>query len=94
MKRKRFTEEQIIGALKEVEAGLPISEVCRTYGISDATFSKAHTICYGRARVALGPSRPGATRAPVSETSAVIAGPSCVDRSVMVTHRNRRLVAN
>lgn len=38
MKRKRFTEEQIIAALKEAEAGLPTAEVCRKYGISDATF--------------------------------------------------------
>ena len=38
MKRKRFTEEQIIAALKEAEAGLPTPEVCRKYGISDATF--------------------------------------------------------
>lgn len=38
MKRKRFTEEQIIAALKESEGGLPSAEVCRKYGISDATF--------------------------------------------------------
>ncbi len=38
MKRKRFTEEQIIAALKEAEGGLPIPEVCRKHGISDATF--------------------------------------------------------
>lgn len=38
MKRKRFTEEQIIAALKEAESGLPSAEVCRKYGISDATF--------------------------------------------------------
>ncbi len=38
MKRKRFTEEQIIAGLKEAEAGLPTPEVCRKYGISDATF--------------------------------------------------------
>lgn len=38
MKRKRFTEEQIIAALKEAEGGLPTPEVCRKYGISDATF--------------------------------------------------------
>lgn len=38
MKRKRFTEEEIITALKEAEGGLPPLEVCRKYGISDATF--------------------------------------------------------
>lgn len=38
MKRKRFTEEQIIAALKEAEVGLPMAEVCRKHGISDATF--------------------------------------------------------
>ncbi len=38
MKRKRFSEEQIIGVLKEAEGGLPATEVCRKYGISDATF--------------------------------------------------------
>lgn len=38
MKRKRFTEEQIISALKEAENGLQPSEVCRKLGISDATF--------------------------------------------------------
>jgi putative transposase len=38
MKRKRFNEEQIIATLKEAENGIPIIEVCRKYGISDATF--------------------------------------------------------
>jgi putative transposase len=38
MKRKRFTEEQIIRALKEGEAGEKVSEICRKYGISDATY--------------------------------------------------------
>lgn len=38
MKRKRFTEEQIINALKEAESGLSVAEVSRKYGISDATF--------------------------------------------------------
>ena len=40
MKRSRFTEEQIIGMLKEQEAGLPTAEVCRKHGISSATFYK------------------------------------------------------
>ena len=40
MKRSRFTEDQIIGALKEHQAGLSAAEVCRKHGISDATFYK------------------------------------------------------
>ncbi len=38
MKRSRFSEEQIIGILKEHQAGLSAAEICRQYGISDATF--------------------------------------------------------
>src|SRR5216684_6184281 len=38
MKRARFSEEQIIGVLKEAEAGAKISELCRQHRISDATF--------------------------------------------------------
>ena len=40
MKRKRFTEEQIIGVLKEHEAGAKTADLCRKHGISDATFFK------------------------------------------------------
>ena len=38
MKRKRFSEEQIIGILKESEAGAKTKDLCRKHGISDATF--------------------------------------------------------
>ena len=37
MRTKRFTEEQIIGVLKEGEAGAKTKELCRKYGISEAT---------------------------------------------------------
>lgn len=40
MKRSRFSEEQIIGMIKEQEAGLPTAEVCRKHGISTASFYK------------------------------------------------------
>ncbi len=36
--KKRFTEEQIIGVLKEADAGVKVAELCRKYGISDATY--------------------------------------------------------
>ncbi|WP_394133512.1 IS3 family transposase [Marinobacter nauticus] len=38
MKRSRYTEEQIAFALKQVELGTPVPEVCRKMGVSDATF--------------------------------------------------------
>ena len=40
MKKSRFSEEQIIGFLKEAEAGMKVTEICRREGFSDATFYK------------------------------------------------------
>lgn len=36
--KKRFTEEQIIGFLREAEGGLPIKELCRRHGFSEASY--------------------------------------------------------
>ena len=38
MKQKRYSEEQIIQILKEAEAGMPVADVCRKHGVSDASF--------------------------------------------------------
>nr|MDA8079053.1 transposase [Nitrospiraceae bacterium] len=38
MKKSKYSEEQIIGILKEAEAGIAVSELCRKYGISDQTY--------------------------------------------------------
>ena len=37
MKRSRFSEEQIIGILKEHEAGVSVADLCRKHGVSDAS---------------------------------------------------------
>ena len=37
MKKKRFTTEQIIAVLNEAEGGMPVKELCRKYGMSEAT---------------------------------------------------------
>ena len=40
MKRSRLTEEQIIGILREQEAGVPVADLCRKHGLSSPTFYK------------------------------------------------------
>ena len=45
MTRKRHTEEQIIGVLKDAQAGIGVQALCRKPGISDATFYTWHPRC-------------------------------------------------
>jgi putative transposase len=40
MRRSRFSEEQIIGILKEQESGVPVADLCRRHGVSDASIYK------------------------------------------------------
>ncbi len=40
MKKSRFNEQQIIKILKEADAGMKVQDICRQYGISDATYYK------------------------------------------------------
>ncbi len=40
MKRSRFSEEQIIGILREQETGVPVADLCRKHGLSSPTFYK------------------------------------------------------
>ena len=40
MKKSRFNDEQIVGFLKQAEAGMVVKELCRQHGFSDATFYK------------------------------------------------------
>ena len=47
MKKSRFTDSQILGVLKQAEAGTPVPELCRTHGISSATFYNRHSKCGG-----------------------------------------------
>ena len=46
MKRSRFSEEQIIGILREHEADVAVTELCRKHGVSDASIYKWKA-CFG-----------------------------------------------
>ncbi len=38
MKKSRFTEEQVAAAIRQVESGIPVAEICRRMGITEVTF--------------------------------------------------------
>jgi len=47
MRQSRFSETQIVAILKETEAGLAVTEVCRKHGVSSATYYKWKAKCGG-----------------------------------------------
>lgn len=56
MKRLRFTEQQIIGILREQEAGMKTADVCRKHGISEAIFYKYKAKFGGEAKTDTAPA--------------------------------------
>ena len=51
MKRSRFSEEQIIGVLKEHQAGLSAAQLGRKHGVSEPTFYKVHLKVWRHRRI-------------------------------------------
>ena len=71
MKRSRFTEEQVIGILREQEAGAKTVDVCRKHGVSQTTFFKWKSK-YGRMIVLTRTRRGASSRATFVRTSELL----------------------
>ena len=89
MKRSRFTEEQIVYALKLAESGTAVANVCRKYGISDATFytwrKKYGGLVVRRRRGKHKPARTGRARLPDDvEGDVAVAAPDAVGIEIAV----------
>lgn len=70
MKRSRFTEEQIIGVLREHEAGVKTADVCRKHGISSATFFKWEVEVWRAGSLRRAPAEGPGRREPQAEEAA------------------------
>lgn len=85
MRKTRFTEEQIIGILKEAEAGLKVPKLCRKHAISDVTFYKWRSK-FGGPGGLRGPALARPRRGePPSQTHCRRAGPRTSGRSRMLS---------
>ncbi|MDR0769706.1 MAG: metalloregulator ArsR/SmtB family transcription factor [Burkholderiales bacterium] len=63
MKKSRFSDDQIVGILKQADAGVPVSALCREYGISSATFYKWRDKYRGVGASLMGQMKQGAKQA-------------------------------
>ena len=86
MKKSRFTDEQIIGFVRQAEAGMPIKELCRSGGFSEATFYK------WRARFS-GMQASDAQRACASSKARMPSSRSCWPRLIWTSTRSKASLA-